>query len=232
MAKCAPSDLMKRVGCQMFKSVRAMKLIFPAMSPILIGFAALLWPAIVSAHGGVVFEEDVCVLNIGFLQAHFTGYQPNSRGSEEFCEDLPDVGNSVFVIDYLHDFLKEMPVDFRIVTDSQKLGMYARWSDIQSLEDIERDTVFYQPPRKWRDGVLNVSHVFEESGGYIGIITAQHPTEERLYNAVFFFHVGGTEYGYLPLFVGFALIAQLLYWWNKGGFNRFRGNSKRVNAGA
>ena len=183
------------------------------------------------AHGGVVFEEDVCVLKIGFLQAHFTGYQPKSRGSEEFCEDLPDLGNTVFVVDYLHDFLKEMPVDFRIVSDSQNLGMYARWEDIVNLDDIERDTVFYQPPTKWRDGVLNVSHEFETSGGYIGIITAQHPTEEKLYNAVFFFSVGNTGYGYLPLFLGFVVLAQLLYWLNKGGFSRLVSSKRRAIAG-
>ncbi|MCZ6617521.1 MAG: hypothetical protein O7E57_05270 [Gammaproteobacteria bacterium] len=191
------------------------------MNPILILLAVLFWPATASAHGGVVFEEDVCVLEIGFLQAHFTGYQPQSRGSEEFCEDLPDLGDSVFVIDYLHEFLKEMPVDFRIVTDSQNLGMYAKWEDIVNLDDIEGDTVFYQPPTRWRDGVLNVSHDFTISGGYIGIVTAQHPTEDKLYNAVFFFHVGATDYGYFPLFLGFAIFAQLVYWFNKGVFNRF-----------
>ncbi len=193
----------------------------PTTHLIVMLVVVFLWPATVSAHGGVVFEEDVCVLKIGFLQAHFTGYQPASRGSEEFCEDLPDVGESVFVIDYLHDFLKEMPVDFRIVSDSQNLGMFARWEDIVNLEDIEHDTVFYYPPTRWSDGVLNVTHEFTTSGGYIGIITAQHPTEDKLYNAVFFFSVGATDYGYLPLFIGFAVLAQLLYWFNKGGFDRF-----------
>ncbi len=206
----------------MFQSVRVISALLATMNPVHLLLVALLWPATLTAHGGVVFEEDVCVLKIGFLQAHFTGYQPSSRGSEEFCEELPDIGNSVFVIDYLHDFLKEMPVDFRIVTDSQNLGIYARWEDIQNLEDIEHDTVFYQPPIKWRDGVLNVSHDFEESGGYIGIITAQHPTEEKLYNAVFFFSVGGTDYGYFPLFLGFAILAQLMYWLSKGGFSRLQ----------
>lgn len=210
------------------KNVRTLRV---ALNPILVVLAGLFWPTMVSAHGGVVFEEDVCVLNIGFLRAHFTGYQPNSRGSEEFCEDLPDVGNSVFVIDYLHDFLKEMPVDFRIVTDSQKLGMYAKWEDIANLPDIEGDTVFYQPPVKWRDGVLNVNHEFETSGGYIGIITAQHPTEDKLYNAVFFFRVGGGGYGYLPLFVGFAILVQLLYWMSKGGLKRLVNKTRERRRG-
>src|SRR5690606_3770944 len=30
------------------------------------------------AHGGVAFEDDRCVINIGFLTAHFTIYQPHS----------------------------------------------------------------------------------------------------------------------------------------------------------
>ena len=41
-------------------------------------------------HGGVAFEEDLCVIRIDFLTAHFTAYQPETSGSEEFCEDVPD----------------------------------------------------------------------------------------------------------------------------------------------
>ena len=77
----------------MFQSVRVISAVSATMNPILLLLAFLLWPTTLTAHGGVVFEEDVCVLKIGFLQAHFTGYQPSSRGSEEFCEELPDVGN-------------------------------------------------------------------------------------------------------------------------------------------
>ena len=29
-----------------------------------------------TAHGGVSMEDDLCVIKIGFLKAHFTGYQP------------------------------------------------------------------------------------------------------------------------------------------------------------
>ena len=44
-----------------------------------------------AAHGGVAFQEDLCVINIDFLQAHFTVFQPETRESDEFCEDIPDV---------------------------------------------------------------------------------------------------------------------------------------------
>jgi hypothetical protein len=166
----------------------------------------------VFAHGGVAFEEDLCVINIGFLKAHFTGYQPLSAGSDEFCEDIPNVAESVFVIDYLHDFLKEMSVDFRIIRDSGDLGTYAKWEDIVRLTDIESDTVYYQPPVVRSDGVFTSAFDFKEKGGYIGIVTATHPSRDNLYNAVFYFQVGGADWGYLPLFVLFLVFAQGLYW--------------------
>lgn len=166
----------------------------------------------VAAHGGVSFDDDVCKLSIGFLEAHFTVYQTQTSASEEFCEDIPDVTNSVFVLDYLHDFLKEMPVDFRIVKDSHNFGIFAKWEDIAGLEDIENDTVFYQEPVKRADGVLTVEYHFQEAGGYIGIVNASHPVQDKTYHAVFFFQVGGDDYGYLPLFILLVLLAQGVYW--------------------
>ncbi len=174
------------------------------------------WPQLAVPHGGVVFEEDNCVLNLGFLQAHFTGYQPQTRGSEEFCEDLPDVGESIFVIDYLHDFLKEMPVEFRIIADQQNFGIFANWDDVNSLPDIESQTVFYRPPITEPTGVLTVRHEFTDPGAYIGIVVAEHPTENKHYNAVFYFEVGYTGFGYIPLFVALIILAQLLFWGSTG----------------
>ena len=175
----------------------------------------------VEAHGGVVYDEDLCVLNIGFLMAHFTGYQPEASGAQEFCEDIPEVGESVFVIDYLHDFMKEMPVDFRIINDVENFGQYAKWEDIVGLDDIERETIFYLPAEKRADGVLTASYRFEEAGGYIGIVTARHPTEDKSYNAVFFFQVGGSGYGYLPLFALLIVLVQLAYLAGTGTLQRF-----------
>jgi hypothetical protein len=163
----------------------------------------------------------MCVLNIGFLMAHFTGYQPKSSGAEEFCEDIPEVGESVFVIDYLHDFMKEMPVDFRIINDVEDFGQYAKWDDVAGLDDIEGDTIFYLPPEKRTDGMLTASYRFERAGGYIGIVTARHPTEAKNYNAVFFFQVGGTDYGYLPVFAALIVLLQIAYLASTGALQRF-----------
>ncbi len=179
----------------------------------------LVWCQIVVAHGGVGMEDDICLIKIGFLKAHFTVYQPQSDGAKEFCEDIPEVARSVFVIDYLHDYLKEMQVDFRIIRDVNNLGIYAKWDDIARLDDIERDTVFYRPPTKQPGGMLTVDYNFQQAGGYIGIVSAKHPTKEKTYHAVFYFQVGGTDYGYLPLFIGLVVLMQILYWFG----NRFLG---------
>ena len=172
------------------------------------------WCQDATAHGGVGMEDDVCVIKIGFLKAHFTIYQPKTYGTQEFCEDIPEVASSVFVIDYLHDFLKEMQVDFRIIRDVNNFSIFANWDDITGLEDIEQDTVFYLPPVKRADGVLTVTYDFQQAGGYIGIVTAVHPEKEKTYHAVFYFQVGGTDYGYLPLFIALLVLAQALYWFS------------------
>jgi len=179
--------------------------------PLVLGYL-MTWCQAVTGHGGVAMEDDMCVIKIGFLKAHFTGYQPKTYGSQEFCEDIPEVANSVFVIDYLHDFLKEMQVDFRIIRDINNFGIFANWDDITGLEDIEQDTVFYQPPVNRQDGVLTVNYNFQQAGGYIGIVTAAHPEKDKTYNAVFFFQVGGSSYGYIPLFIALVILAQVLYW--------------------
>ncbi len=175
---------------------------------------SMVWCLDASAHGGVGMEDDKCVIKIGFLKAHFTGYQPLTNGTEEFCEDIPEVASSIFVIDYLHDFLKEMPVDFRIIRDVNNFGIFANWDDITSLEDIEKDTVFYLPPVKQPGGVLTAKYDFKQGGGYIGIATAVHPEKEKTYHAVFYFQVGGADYGYVPLFIALVVLAQALYLFN------------------
>ncbi len=187
----------------------------------LLAYFSLSSPSLL-AHGGVAFEEDNCVLNIGFLKAHFTGYQPKSRGNSEFCEDIPDVGESVFVVEYLHGFLNQIPVDFRIIEDIEGFGVFANWEDIESIKDLEHVTVFYQPPMRRPSGVMTVEYEFRNAGSYIGIVTAPHPKQDKIYRAVFQFQVGGRPYSYFFIFGVFIVLAQLVYWINTGGLRKFR----------
>ncbi|NIW24582.1 MAG: hypothetical protein GWN29_08470 [Gammaproteobacteria bacterium] len=175
------------------------------------------------AHGGVVLEEDICVIKMGFLSAHFTIYQPETSASEEFCEDIPDVTQTVFVMEYLHASLREMPLDFRIIRDVTGVGVFARWEDVAAVEDLDAATVFYEPAAVRDDAVFTVEHRFDEPGWYIGIVTTTYPDTGRTYETVFPFEVG-TNWGLLPLFLLIGLGAQAAYlvftgtaakWWTK-----------------
>ncbi|MCB1647989.1 MAG: hypothetical protein H7A05_05285 [Pseudomonadales bacterium] len=191
---------------------------------VLILALVLLLPTVrqAQAHGGVAFEDDLCVINIGFLKAHFTIYQPQHSGSEEFCEDIPAVSDTMFVMEYQHDFLRQMPVDFRIIRDEQDFGIYARWEDVQTIPDLDAVTAFYQPAVVRPEGSFTANYRFDAPGTYIGIVTAKHPEDDRVYNAVFYFQVGGADYGSLPLFAVLALCLQAAYWVGSGGLKRWR----------
>ena len=67
----------------------------------------------VMAHGSVVDDNDICQLEVGFLKAHFKVYLPQTHDREEFCEDLPAVSESVFIMEYEHEMLTEAAAAYR-----------------------------------------------------------------------------------------------------------------------
>lgn len=183
---------------------------------------ALLLARNAAAHGGVAFEDDLCVISIDFLQAHFTVFQPETRESDEFCEDIPDVSRSVFVMEYLHRLLPEMLIDFRIIRDVNEVGKYATLDDVLAIEDLEAATVFYEPPRIEPGGFYTANYEFDAKGTYIGVVTAEHPVEDRYYTAVFYFQVGGADLGTIPLFVALLILLQAVYWFSGGGWVKYQ----------
>jgi hypothetical protein len=191
------------------------------MAGLAASLAWALWPAPAPAHGGVVLEDDICVIQIGFFRAHFTVYQPRTRAREELCEDLPDAAETVFVMEYLHNGLTEMPIDFRIIKDVTGRRRFARWADVAAIQDLDGATVFYQPALVEPD-VFAVLHAFDAPGHYIGIVTARQPDTGRVYNAVFPFEVGATGFGYVPLIIGLLVILQINFWIMSGGLARWR----------
>ncbi|HAU25496.1 MAG TPA: hypothetical protein DCX09_12575 [Gammaproteobacteria bacterium] len=188
----------------------------------LIFLLGLLFSTQAAGHGGVAFEDDLCVINIDFMQAHFTVFQPETSESTEYCEDIPNVTRSVFVMEYLHDLLTEMVLDFRIVRDVNDVGRFASWEDIEAIDDLEAATVFYEAARMEEGGFYRTSYEFLEKGTYIGVVTADHPTEDRNYNAVFYFRVGGRDWGTIPIFLALGMLLQLGYWASTGGWQRMQ----------
>jgi len=181
----------------------------------------------VQAHGGVVEEADICVIKISYLKAHFKIYQPLLDGHDDYCEDLPNATESIFVMEYLHDELQRVPVDFRIIRDVTGKGRFARWEDVAAIDDLDSVTVFYQQPVVEPD-VFTVIHAFEEEGEYIGVVTASPPADNRLHIAVFPFEVGFTGFGYWPYVIAAVLLVQLQYLFMSGRIARWRA-SRRIH---
>lgn len=177
-----------------------------------------------SGHGGVVEEDDLCVIKVNYLSAHFKIYQPEVSGHKQYCEDLPVAAESLFVMEYQHDSLSKMPIDFRIVRDLTGKGRFARMQDVELIEDLDAATVFYRPA-VLEPAVYTVMYEFEEEGDFIGIVSATHPDTGKVYAAVFPFEVGFTGFGYWPYILGLLVFIQLQFLLMSGRLKRWFGGA-------
>jgi hypothetical protein len=159
----------------------------------------------------MVQQEFGCVIHIDFYSARFAAYQPENSGSKEFCQALPSTGRTIFVLDYLHQSLKEVPVDFRIIHDVTGQGSYVKLKHVMEIEDIERHTVFYQAATIETDASLQIEHNFKDPGNYIGIVSAGHPSNSSTYTAVFPFQVGQLGFNYYYIALAAVLLAVVGY---------------------
>ncbi len=183
-------------------------------------FLLLVLQSQVFAHGGVVEEDDICVIKVNYLRAHFKIYQPRASGHKQFCEDLPAAAESLFVMEFMHDALQTMPIDFRIIRDITGKGRFARMDDVEAIDDLDAATVFYQAAALEPD-VYSVVHTFEDEGDFIGIVSATNPASGEVYAAVFPFEVGFTGWGYWPLFIGLLILIQIQYFAMSGRLKRW-----------
>lgn len=180
---------------------RLFVLVMPAV------FLSLLLSDLTYAGGGLVLRNDACIIEIDFYSAHFTAYQPQTRGNEQFCQQLPDTGETLFVLDYLHPSLKQVPVSLRIIREVTGQGEYVKVKHIEELEDIDSHTVFYQAPVIRPDASFQAEFELLDPGPYIGVVTVGHPTLDATYTAVFPFEVGGSDIKWLiPVIALFLVI--------------------------
>lgn len=112
------------------------------------------------AHGGLSMDKDVCRLKLGSYAMHFTGYQPQATGSKEFCEDIPQTGQTVVVLDAIDAALREMPIEVRIVQDA---------GENTKAEPV---TVLHLAAQRYPTGSVSFEHTFERPGKFVGLVTA------------------------------------------------------------
>jgi hypothetical protein len=136
--------------------------------------AALFANTAVYAHGGVSIEFDTCVLQIGSYRMHLTGYQPETSGGEEFCEDIPATGNAIIVLDYVDDALRDMMTGVRVIEKDS-------WTAAQSPSgDDQAKTILDVPPKLYKAGSVRIERRFDKPGYFVGFLTAEKEGQEKL----------------------------------------------------
>lgn len=165
------------------------------------------------AHGGVSVKDDTCVMKIADFRAHFTGYQPEKRATQEFCEDIPEIGRAVIVLDFVSNALRGFEVEFRVLKDMKGLKSKGRYEDLGTLAEIDAATLVRLPPRLYPRGTLTFEHTFDAPGWYIGMLTARDPASGKEVHSVFPFMVGmNRAWRYAPAFLMVLGLAGLTYW--------------------
>lgn len=153
--------------------------------------AALLGAPSAAARGDLGVDRDACVLEVGPERVYFTAYQPDGAG-RKFCEDLPELGPAIFVLDFAEPGLREMRVAFRLLRGSSG--------------DAEA-TLAYLPPAIHPTGTFSYRYEFTRPGEYEGVVTADGANGEH-WVARFPFTVAAPGLGAAPYYL-IALAAAL-----------------------
>ena len=184
--------------------------------------ATVLLTSAAYAHGGVGMVDNRCVLRIGPDLMFFTGYQPQSS-REEFCDDIPSIGQTVVALDMQDTELRSMLTEIRIIKDNgthtRMNGLpYVTDEELASKELLDPVTISYLPPKKYPTGTLTFEHTFPETGKFIGILTVQNE-HGQTYVSQFPFSVGqpvGRNLALYGMMLG-GLIAGVYAIWHYGG---------------
>lgn len=177
-------------------------------------------PSVVGAHGGVSIEDDVCILKVADMKAHFTGYQPEVRSSQEFCEDIPETNRAIIVLDFISNELRGMPGEFRILRETSGKNENTSLADLGTEADIKNATLLYKPPALYPRGTVTVDFTFTEPGWYVGLFTIEDPLTGDRQHSVFPFSVGVKAWWRYPLaFMLVLALSALVYWFTSRKFS-------------
>jgi hypothetical protein len=159
------------------------------------------WVAQAHAHGDVGSNQGQCLMKIGPDTMSFTGYQP-LKSREQFCDDIPDAGPTIITLDAQQDELRDMNLEMRVLRDvGQK----------DDNENLEANTEYFSPPKKYKTGTLTFDHNFVNEGKYIGIVKAKSDDGSKEYVARFPFSVGLTAGKEMTTFIVLGLAGAVAF---------------------
>ena len=174
--------------------------------------AAFFVNSIAYAHGGVSLEDDLCIMQIGQYRAHFTGYQPKARASQEFCEDIPELGEAIIVLDFLDAALRGMQIEFQVLSNPSDKGAKTVLEDISVALENESHRILKVDAEKYSSGSFSAELLIETPGWYVGVLTATAPERGAVEISVFPFSVGMRDYsGLIAWLVAIVILSVIFY---------------------
>lgn len=168
------------------------------------------------AHGGGVAQEfDTCRIPVGDHWVHFTAYQPQLSGNEEYCGSIPSPGLTNMVIDYEGKALRNLEVEFELT------------------KEPDGASLFKIPQGKHHTGVISQAINLPEAGKYLAHITLINDAQRiDAHLPITVSAAGSNQGGSQTLLIGGVVLAALgyvLYLSNagfKGAVDRALGNNK------
>ena len=140
-------------------------------------FLLVVAPFSARAQHGHELAADTCVLHVGPYKMYFASYQPDAYYDRKFCQELPGMGNSVLVLDFVEQELRSIPVEVRVIRDTG------------SEDNLEAVTVTHFPAKVYPTGSIDVKYNFDKPGKFVGLVSIG---EKREHVSRFPFSVGET----------------------------------------
>ncbi|PHS73403.1 MAG: hypothetical protein COB22_01545 [Cycloclasticus sp.] len=164
-------------------------------------------------HGGVMNEGNECKLRVGPYVMNFSGYQPENNVSKQFCDDMPTIGKSIIVLDFIDNKLRDMTVNFRVIkAEVAALGT----ADDGKVNNAElAQTPFFEiPAKRYPTGTMTITQDFKEKGHFVGYVVIEGENEKFI--SRFPFSVGYPNPGIpaglkIPIAV-FLVIIVIMIW--------------------
>lgn len=128
-------------------------------------------------HGGVMNEGNECKLRVGPYMMNFSGYQPENNVSKQFCDDMPTIGKSIIVLDFIDNKLRDMTVNFRVIkSDVAALGNEK--DGIVNEAELAQTPFFQIPAKHYPSGTMTITQDFAEKGHFVGYVVVEGENEK------------------------------------------------------
>jgi hypothetical protein len=103
-------------------------------------------------------EDDICMRQIGENIIHLSAYQPEFDVEGHYCTEIPQVGETLLVVDLVDPSLRDIPIGLKV---------------FKGNNETDGELITNLSPKYYADGVISTYNALNEKGVYSIIVTAE-----------------------------------------------------------